>query len=726
MPLSLTEGTVRFDQFELDLRTRQLTKNGAKIRLSQQPIQVLLLLLEVPGEIVKREEFRRRLWASDVFVDFDHGLNKSIQKLRDTLGDSAGSPRYIETIPRIGYRFIALPNEARGSLELPSETGIFVPPTAPALPPGGRIAGNRLARWILLAASVAACALGFFAMALYRSRHRPPEARFMQLTEFTDSAVSPALSPDGHMVAFIRGNNTFLSSDEIYVKMLPNGEARRVTDDHRPKYGLAFSPDGAEIAYTVLEGPRFSTYAVSALGGEPHLWMENAAGLVWLDRDHLLFSEIRSGEAIHLGVVTAKVTRAGSREIYFPAHERGMAHYSYASPDRHWALVVEMNENGDWAPCRLVDLEGQASPRPIGPVGACTSAGWSPNGRWMYFAVTVDGQSHIWRQYFPDGEPEQITFGPTEEDGLAVEPQALALITSVGVHESALWMHDGNIERPLSSEGEVVGGLSHPVFSPDASALYYLLRQGQNSGAELRRTVVESGKSEVVLPGTSMIAFDLSPDGKQVVYTTAAAGGTTQLWLAPVGGSNPPRKLDVTGAQSPHFGVEGQVLFQHTEGNKNYLEQVDADGTHRSKVVPFPILEFQSVSPGRRWVIAFVPATPESKIFAVTAIPLAGGVTRRISASYCFPRWSTDGKFLFVPVEESSRTRPGRSLAIPLGRGENLPVLPADGIAPYAESNVVRGAISVSREDLVPGKDPEHYAWVNTTVHRNLYRISMP
>jgi len=287
-------------------------------------------------------------------------------------------------------------------------------------------------------------------------------------------------------------------------------------------------------------------------------------------------------------------------------------------------------------------------------------------------------------------------------------------------------MHDGNIERPLSSEGEVVDGLSHPVFSPDACVLYYLLRQGQNPGAELRRTVVESGKSEVVLPGISMIAFDLSPDGKQVVYTTAAAGGTTQLWLAPLDRSNSPRKLDVTGAQSPHFGVEGQVLFQNAEGNKNYLERVDADGTHRSRVVPFPILEFQSVSPGRRWVIAFVPATPESKTFSVTAIPLAGGVTRRISANYCFPRWSTDGKFLFVPVEDSSRTNPGRSLAIPLGRGENLPVSPADETAPFAESNVVRGAISVSREELVPGKDPEHYAWVNTTVHRNLYRISLP
>jgi DNA-binding winged helix-turn-helix (wHTH) protein/Tol biopolymer transport system component len=723
MPLSHTEKTVRFGQFELDLRTRQLTKNGAKIRLSRQPIQVLSLLLENPGEIVTREEFRRRLWSSDVFVDFDHGLNKSIQKLRNALGDSAGSPRYIETIPRIGYRFIALGNEARGSEELPTKTGISEPPAAPALPPGGRIDRNRWARWILLCASVVACVLGFFAVGLDRSRHRPAEVRFTRLTDFTDSAVAPALSPDGHMVAFIRGDSGFLTSDEIYVKILPNGETTRVTDDHRPKYGLAFSPDGAEIAYTVLEGSRFSTYEVSALGGEPHLLLENAAGLVWLDRYHLLFSEVRAGEGIHLGVVTATVTRTGLREIYFPAHERGMAHYSYASPDRRWALVVEMNENGDWAPCRLVDLEGRVSPRPIGPVGACTSAGWSANGRWMYFTVKVDGQSHIWQQHFPVGEPEQITFGPTEEDGLAVE--APALITSVGVHESALWMHDGNTERPLSSEGEVVGGLSPPVFSPDASVLYYLLRQGQNSGAELRRTVVESGKSEVVLPGIPMISFDLSADGKQVVYTTVAEGGT-QLWLAPLDRSNPPRKVDVIGAQSPHFGVEGQVLFQHAEGDRNYLERVDADGAHRSRVVPFPILEFQGVSPGRRWVIAVVPATPESNIPAVTAIPLAGGVARRISTSYCFPRWSPDGRFLFVPVEETSRAGPGRSLAIPIGPGENLPDFPAGGIAPLAEPSVVPGAMSVSREDPLPGRDPEHYAWVNTTVHRNLYRISLP
>src|SRR6185437_15015843 len=96
----LTENRVRFGLFELDLKARQLTKNGVRIRLPQQPIEVLLLLLERSGEIVTREELRLRLWPADVFVDFDNGLNKSIQKLRDALGDSAGSPRYIETIPR--------------------------------------------------------------------------------------------------------------------------------------------------------------------------------------------------------------------------------------------------------------------------------------------------------------------------------------------------------------------------------------------------------------------------------------------------------------------------------------------------------------------------------------------------------------------------------------------------------------------------------------------------
>jgi cholera toxin transcriptional activator len=97
----------RFGVFELDLNTGELRKGGVKLRLQGQPVQVLTLLLERAGDVVTREELREKLWASDTFVDFDHSLNTAINKVREALGDSASSPRYVETLARRGYRFIA-------------------------------------------------------------------------------------------------------------------------------------------------------------------------------------------------------------------------------------------------------------------------------------------------------------------------------------------------------------------------------------------------------------------------------------------------------------------------------------------------------------------------------------------------------------------------------------------------------------------------------------------
>lgn len=722
MRSTLPGSVLQFGECELDCGRFELRRNGHVLRVERKPLELLILLASREGQLVTREEIARHLWSNEVFVDTEHGINTAVRKLRYGLRDDPEHPQYILTVPGMGYRLIA-PVSAIGAIE-PAEVAAEAAPTdavpvAPATP-----SRSRRISWGWYALAGACLVVGWCGVVLYRMPHRRPEVRYTRLTDFTDSAVAPAVSPDGRMVAFIRGGNAFLSSDQIYVKMVPNGEARRVTDDARPKYGLAFSPNGTEIAYTVLESTGFSTYEVSSLGGEPHLLLNNAAGLVWLDSERLLFSQIQTG--IHLGVVTATVTRAGLRDIYFPAHERGMAHYAFPSPDRHWALVVEMNGNGFWGRCRLVDLESQSAAKLTGPAGGCTSAGWSPDGKWMYFTATVGGQSHLWRQHFPGGEAEQLTFGPTEEDGVAVEPQGRALITSLGVHESAVWLHDPSGERPLSSEGEVMEYfVAPPVFSPDATALYYLLRHGADSGAELWRTVVESRQSEAVFPGISMSAFDLSPDGKQVVYTTAAADGTSQLWVASLDGSVPATRVSNSAIRSPHFGARGEILFLETEENKNYLEQINADGSHAMRVLPYPIEEFQSISPGRRWVIASVPETRE-KFAPITAIPLEGGTARRICAGFCFPSWSTDGKFLFVPVEDSSRTSPGRSLAIPLGPGESFPVLPAGGIAPMAEAKVVRGAESVGRAQLVPGRDPKHYAWVNTTVHGNLYEVSLP
>lgn len=98
---------VRFTVYEANLRTGELRKHGNRVRLQEQPFQVLALLLNKPGELVTREELRQKLWPADTFVDFDHSLNTAINKLRETLGDSSSAPRFIETLPRRGYRFIA-------------------------------------------------------------------------------------------------------------------------------------------------------------------------------------------------------------------------------------------------------------------------------------------------------------------------------------------------------------------------------------------------------------------------------------------------------------------------------------------------------------------------------------------------------------------------------------------------------------------------------------------
>src|SRR5438105_9881302 len=99
-------GRLRFGVFDLDLRAGELRKHGLRVRLQEQPFQVLAMLVEHPGEIVTREEVQKRIWPADTFVDFDHGLNKAINKIREALGDSAQSPRFVETVARRGYRFI--------------------------------------------------------------------------------------------------------------------------------------------------------------------------------------------------------------------------------------------------------------------------------------------------------------------------------------------------------------------------------------------------------------------------------------------------------------------------------------------------------------------------------------------------------------------------------------------------------------------------------------------
>ena len=127
-----TNGAVKFGIYEVDYRAGELRRNGSKVKLQEQPFQVLAILLERPGEIVTRDELQKRLWPADTFVDFDHSLNAAVKRLRDALGDSADNPRFVETLARRGYRFLA---PVSGPINGPANGNaaeVPLPPTPPA------------------------------------------------------------------------------------------------------------------------------------------------------------------------------------------------------------------------------------------------------------------------------------------------------------------------------------------------------------------------------------------------------------------------------------------------------------------------------------------------------------------------------------------------------------------------------------------------------------------
>jgi Tol biopolymer transport system component len=609
--------------------------------------------------------------------------------------------------------------------------GIPVPEAAGQAP--GHAAGEGIAprgetrpskRWTLLAlAAAAAVGLVFVRWNL----NRPPRqtADYIQITNFTDSVVSPALSADGRMLAFIRGLSWWDNSGPIYVKLLPHGDPVQVTHDSRPKYGLAFSPDGSRIAYTVHSLDVNSTvtwtaYTVSPLGGEPTKLLSNAAGLTWLDERHVLFSEIKTG--LHMGVVTATENRSEYRQIYFPRNERGMVHLSYASPDHKWALVVEMDPV--WQPCRVIPLDGSSQGRQAGPTGRCTSAAWSPDGNWMYLGVEVNGERHLWRQRFPAGKPEQITSGPTEEEGVAVAADGRSLVTSIGMRQQEVWMHDARGERQLSSQGslptsEEVAGFSYtPTFSPDGKSLFYLRRESPGGATELWRADLESEQSAKVVPGFAIHEYDVSTDGREAVFS-AQSGQTLQIWLATMDQSARPQLVSASGGDSPHFGPHREILFRLAAGDTHYLARMNRDGSGRSKVVPYPIGNVEYISPDRRWITTISPLPDGSG--GVLAVPTAGGAPRIIAARGGPAVWGPDGKFFYVYVRAERKTA-----AIPVPAGETLPKLPPSGISRLDDLAAFPGSRVIDGYCSSPGTDPSIYAYVKTTAHRNLFRIPLP
>ncbi len=575
--------------------------------------------------------------------------------------------------------------------------------------------------WLLASAVLAAAALlaGLLAAFLLREQKAitTPPPPWVQVTDFTDSATSPALSPDGRMLAFVRGPNTFFGPGQIYVKLLPDGQPVQLTHTEQWKMDPVFTPDGSRIAYTVP----WDSWIVQALGGEPRLLLPNASGLRWIGDDQLLFSEIDRG--IHMGVVTASASRALERSVYWPTHQRGMAHRSYLSPDRQWVLLAEMDNRG-WLPCRLVPFDGSSAGRKVGPPdAACTAGAWSPDGKWMYVSAETGGTFHIWRQEFPQGAPRQITAGATNEEGIAISTDGKWLFSSVGMAQASVWVHDGEGEHQVSSEGYA----GTTTFSPDGKKLFYIRRSqpramGSFFVGELWVVDLDSGVSDALLPGFAVTGYSLSRDGRQIAFAALEASGKRRIWVMPADRHAPPQQLSSeVNEDEPVFGRDGELFFRAEEGADNYVYRLGSDGT-RKKVVPDLVVDLNDVSPDGRWILVSLGMEGARWRFSVRAYPSAGGMPVLVAQGIRAAGWSADGKWFYVLA--AGKEDP-ITVALPVSPATMLPTLPAGGIQSSEDLAKVPGS-KVFEHAIAPGPDASVYAYVVRSVHRNIFRIPLP
>jgi hypothetical protein len=335
----------------------------------------------------------------------------------------------------------------------------------------------------------------------------------------------------------------------------------------------------------------------------------------------------------------------------------------------------------------------------------------------MYFTSAAGGAFHTWRRRFPDGDPVQVTSGPTQEEGIAMAPDGRSFLTAVGVIQSSVWMHDARGDRQVSVEGHA----NRPKFTPDGKRLVYAV--GTGASVELRITDLVSSRPEPLLTAgaRSMLGsgslYDLSADGSQVVFASVGASGKPHLSIAPLDRHVPPKEIPNAEGDEPVFGSKGDIYFRRLEGTSLFVYVIRPDGTGLRKLTGEPITDVTGVSPDQQWVTVLAPHEMGG---SALAIPTAGGQPLRIPG--LTNTWSGDGKSWCWLNNKLNLTR-----CVPLRPGE-VWARNAEGNVPYLNDKAAKlpGVRDINAGDVALGPAGDTYAFTKTVVQRNLYRIPIP
>lgn len=325
-------GKVCFGEFELNLETAELRSKGSKSILPGQPFQVLVTLLDRPGRLVTREELKKQLWPSDTFVDFDVSLNKAVNRLRDALKDSVEHPRFIETLPRKGYRFIGVVEN--GHLQPGSE---HRPAPASPIEPASfqKITSNETQRpasrpyglWYIRALiAILGVAIAVYVIFKWQLRSRVPSLVKAQITKLTDSgrARDVAISPDGRYVVYSLGD---ADKESLHLRQVATRSDVEILSPGPRFHGLTFSPDGTYVYFVRSDRnePYFKyLYSVPVLGGPARRMIADVDSPVSFSPDGSQFSFERA--VVPRNVVELRIANAdGSGERVFATIQNGDA-----------------------------------------------------------------------------------------------------------------------------------------------------------------------------------------------------------------------------------------------------------------------------------------------------------------------------------------------------------------------------------------------------------------
>lgn len=477
------KGQIRFGTFEADLRAGELRKNGFKIKLHGQPFAVLAMLLDRPGEVVTREELQQKLWASDTFVDFEHGLNKAINKLREALGDDAENPRYIETLPRMGYRLIVPIVKVR-----PEEA---VPPSEKRESSTKRSGGKWWVAGVLGGIVVIVIGGGLWL------RRQPAQPRVMGYRQLTT---------DRQMKG--RGCKNFRS------RIVSDGT--RVYFSERPSGLLQVSASGGDVAK--VPNP-FACFLVYALSPDKTELLGSAWAIESASNSPLWALSPTSGQARRIGNLN------GHAGTWSPDGQR----IAYASGMK-WEGPDDLyiGENDGSNPQKMLRFER----------ARIEEIAWSPDSRILRMSVSgqvwevaADGSNlHAMNLRIAEGDSiRSISWTP---DGryFVLTREGWGFAGSIwGVREEHRHFEvRGN--QPVLMTSAAMDFLS-PTISPDGKKIFTV---GGRARGELVRYDVKLGKLEPFLGGISAEHVDFSQDGEWVTYVSFPEG---ILWKSRVDGS---------------------------------------------------------------------------------------------------------------------------------------------------------------------------------------------